>query len=377
MVHKILFVIDNLEFGGGERGFLQLIKKLDRNKYRIHVAATAGGEFNKTINEMDIPIFPVDMSYKYNLQAIKTLSGLINKEKYNIVHSQGARADFFARIAVRFSHRPYLISTIQMPVDGFNVNILKKCVYRILDRILECHVDRFIVVSDRLKRILIDSHRIPPEKIVKIYNGIEVDRFNLDLNDTKATKIRKSLGINGSHTVIGGIGRLTWQKGFKYLMYSVPSIIQNHQKTKILIVGDGPLKNKLIEIAEKLDIKENIIFTGFRNDIDKILAAIDIFVVPSILEGFPMVILESMAMARPIIASNIPGISEQIIADSTGVLVPPEDSVKLGNAIVELLADRTKAKKIGENAREYVENNYSVENMISKTDQLYQSLLNE
>lgn len=375
MVHKILFIIDNLEFGGGERGFLQLIKGLDKQRYNIHVASKPSGKFAESIREMDIPLLPLIMENKYNPIIVGKLTHIINKGKYQIVHSQGARCDFFSRIAVRLSQRPYLISTIQMPVDGFNVNTLRKSVYRFFDRFSEKYVDRFIVVSDVLKSILINSHHIPSDKIVKIYNGVEMARFNLDFCDQKSPKVRKSFGLNSSHTVIGAIGRFTWQKGFKYLIHSIPSIIQNHPRTKFLLVGEGPLKKELEDLAGKLNIKENIIFPGFRNNIDNILSAVDIFVVPSILEGFPMVILEAMAMARPIIASNIPGISEQIINGSTGILVPPKSSEAISKTLTDLIVNQNKAKRIGEKAMAYVNSNFSVEKMVFKTQKIYQELL--
>jgi glycosyltransferase involved in cell wall biosynthesis len=377
MIYKILYVIDNLEFGGGERGFLQLIKGLDRNRYRIHVAALAGGEFYKMLKAMGIQTIAVDMSYKCNRKAVKTLVDLLKEENYNIVHSQGARADFFTRLAVGLSKRSNLICTVQMPADGFNVSIFRKALYRLLDRLTEKYVDGFIVVSNELKRLLIERHRIPPDKIFKVPNGVEIDYFKPDVPATKIEFLREFFGLDKSSVVIGAVGRFCWQKGFDILIRSIPEIAHSNPDLKVILVGAGALKGRLEGLAESLNVLENIVFAGFRRDIKQILAAVDLLVVPSLREGFPMIVLEAMAMAKPIVASDLPGMSEQIVNGETGILVAPKNVDALTYAINELLASRGRANDIGLKARQYVVNNFSFQTMVAKTERVYQNFLAE
>lgn len=377
---KILYVIDNLEYGGGERGFAQVIGRLDQNTYDIWVAAMSGGHFENELRQLDIIIKSVDFTRQFSLKTIFQLVSIMKGGHIQLVHSQGVRADFFARLAAKIAKVPYLVSTVQMPVEGYDVHPLKKSIYIALNQFSEHFVNRFIVVSETLRHTLIERHRIEPEKIVKIYNGIEIDEYKP--NNERGIRIedsglRKEFGFRNDVPVIGTIGRLVWQKGFEYLIKAIPKIVKDLPEAKFLIVGEGPLREKLEELGKRLKVKDNIIFTGFRSDIKEILASIDVLVMPSLLEGLPMVLLEGMAMAKPIVATNIDGISEVLENGKTGLLVPPKDTDTLAEAIIEILNNKRKASHLGQNARKMVEEKFSVEKMVEQIEWVYEGLLNE
>ncbi|MEW6614142.1 MAG: glycosyltransferase family 4 protein [Thermodesulfobacteriota bacterium] len=372
---KILYVIDNLEFGGGEKGFLQIIKGLDKEKYTIYTASKPYGEFGKKLGEMRIHFEPVNMENRFNPFTILKLMRIIKKECVHIVHSQGARADFFSRVAVRGTRRSHLVSTIQMPVEGYDVSILRKKIYRIFDRFSERFVDRFIVVSESLKKTLIDDRRIPLNKVIKIYNGVELDAYTPDVFCQSPSEIRKKLEIKNEIFVIGTIGRMVWQKGFEYLIEAASNVIKEYPEARFLIVGEGPLKGKLKVKSKELRVEDKVIFTGFRTDIKEVLSAIDIIVIPSLLEGFPMITLEAMAMAKPIIATNINGITEQITDGINGILIPPKNPSAIAQAIITLINNREKAKEMGLAARKKVEEEFSIEKMVSEIEKVYFSLM--
>jgi glycosyltransferase involved in cell wall biosynthesis len=375
MSHKILFIIDNLEFGGGERGFLQIIKALNKKRFEVYVGCMPGNEFSEKLDLLGVPLLPLRMKSKYNTFTVVKLAYLIKTKKIDLIHTQGARADFFARIAIKFTHSPFLISTIQMPVDGFNVGIYRKKLYQFFDRFLERYVDRYIVVSDSLKDFLIKTRKIPSNKIAKIYNGIETELYNPNLQIENNTKLKKLLNIvDGTYTVCA-IGRLCWQKGFEYFLKSIPKILRNNDNVKFLVVGSGPLEEQLKSLAQRLKIEDRVIFTGFIDDIRSILKIIDLLVVPSILEGFPMIILEAMAMAKPIIATNIEGITEQIEDSVTGYLVRPGNHEEISEAVMNLINEQEKGNKLGKNAREFVIEKFTIENMVKKVEEVYEELL--
>jgi len=172
------------------------------------------------------------------------------------------------------------------------------------------------------------------------------------------------------------VGRMVWQKGFEYLLECVPEIVNTYSDAKILIVGDGgPLLDGLKALGERLELGKNVIFTGFRSDIKEILSAVDLLVVPSLLEGFPMVTLEAMAMAKPVVATNIDGITEQITDGVDGILVPPKDPSALAKAAIRVLNDKELARSMGLAARKKVEQEFSVEKMISETEKVYLLLM--
>jgi glycosyltransferase involved in cell wall biosynthesis len=368
---SILFVIDGLEFGGGERVFLQLAAGL-KDRYQVFIAATPAREFEKRIKKLNIPFFPVDMSRRTSLKPISQIKNIIKTHKIDVVHSQGARADFFARLASRSVGLSHILCTVAMPVEGFDIGIIRKKAYRFMDYVSQRYVEHFIVVSDSLKQFLIEMKGIPAKQITKIHNGIELDQYN---PDAEFCDLRKEFEMPSNDPLIGAIGRMVWQKGFEYLIHSLPEIIDINPGAKILFVGEGPLKNDLRKLAEDLNVIDNVIFTGFRNDMQSILSSLDILVVPSLLEGFPMVILEGMAMAKPIIAASLPGILEQIESDKTGIIVPPKNSSAISSSIIDLLKNKNKAFRLGRKAREFVLENFTVQKMICKTEQVYQELL--
>jgi len=378
-VSNILFVIDNLTFGGGERVFSQVIRGLNKERFGVFVASSPGGKFEKKVAEVGMKIEPVDMTSRYNLGTISQLKRIIKTKDVQIVHSQGARADFFARIAARIANAPITISSMAMLVEGYDVGILRKNLYVLIDRWTERWVDKFIVLSEALRRALIEGHKIPPEKVVKIYNGIELDEYNPGLKEARSKKleVRRELGLENDVPVIGAIGRLVWQKGFEYLIQAIPKVIEVFPETRFLIVGEGPLKDKLKVKGEKLKVADSIIFAGFRSDIKEILTSVDLLVMPSLLEGLPMVLLEGMAMAKPIVATKIEGITEVLENGKTGLLVLPKNTDSLAEAIIQILNDKTKSNLLGQNARKMVEEKFSVEKMVEQIERLYEGLLKE
>jgi len=376
---KILYVIDNIEFGGGERVFSQIIRGLNKEKFAVFLASNPGGTFEKKLKEVDLKIDPLDMTSRYNIGTISKLKKIIKIKDVQIVHSQGGRADFFARIAARIANVPIIISSMAMLVEGYDVSILRKDLYVLIDRWTERWVNKFIVLSEAMRRSLIERHKIPPENIVKIYNGIEIEEYNPDLKEEKNKKLegKRALGLKNDVPVIGAIGRLVWQKGFEYLIRAAPEVLKKCPEARFLIVGEGPLKNKLILTSEKLNVADRITFTGFRSDIKEILASIDVLAMPSLLEGLPMVLLEAMAMAKPIVATRIDGITEVLENSKTGLLVPAKNSHALAEAIVGILNDKAKANFFGQNAREAAKEKFSVKKMVVQIELAYEKLLHE
>jgi glycosyltransferase involved in cell wall biosynthesis len=370
---KLLFVIDNLQFGGGERVFAQIITRLPRDRCEIYLAAHPNEQLPQAIRPQ-LEFLPTDFSKRFNFSLVPRLSKIIKKNDIQIVHGQGIRAEFYARLASRLAGKSKYVSTIAMPVEGFDVRPVRKKIYSLLDRFSEKFVDRFLVVSDVLKDKMIRGHGIPAERVIRIYNGIEVDHYLPQDQNGSRERIRNEFNIKGNTLFIGAIGRLVWQKGFEYLVQAMPKVLNEFSQTKLLIVGEGSLRNELEALAQKLKIEKHIMFANFRKDVKQILSAIDILIVPSLLEGFPMIILEGMAMAKPIIATRIDGIKEQILDGESGILIPPRDPDAIVEAILRLSADKELSQNLGLEGRRRVENEFTVEKMVSETERVYQSL---
>ena len=374
---NLLYVFDNMEFGGGERVFAQIINRLSSEQYNIMVACLPTGTFIEKIKGSEAQIKSFDMRNRFNFRVILQLSSLIKRERVDIVHSQGARADFFARIAAKLASAPNVVSTVPMPVEGFDVHPIRKLIYIIFSRFSERFVDRFMVVSDALEKIMIEKHGLEPQKVVKIYNGIETDEYCISDEEIayRRSSFRKKSDLGENVPVIGVIGRLVWQKGFKYFIEAIPDVLKEFKDARFLLVGEGELEDELKMKSKKLKLEDKIIFTGFMDDIRDVLASIDIFVIPSLQEGLPVVLLEAMAMKKPIVAANIEGIMEILENSVSGLLVPPRDIKALAEAVINLLKHQDKANQMGLAARRVVEERFGVDTMVQQVKKVYEELL--
>ena len=373
---NILFVMRKQpsEFGGGYRVFLQIMERLSKDTFNIFSCCPFNHEQKERLKASGVRIINTNLDNNPIVSILK-LSKIIRSENIHIVHTQGGRDDFYARVAGRIAKVPVVVNTVATLVEGYDVTFLKKIVYVLCDRLTERFVDQFIVVSESLRKTIIRNHGIQPDKVIKIYNGIELDQYQPHPGSRE--KIRKEFLISEEEFLVGTAGRLVYEKGFEFLIRSVQKVLKTFPKTKFLLVGDGPLKMKLENLARELGIMEYCIFSGFRDDIPEILSSLDLFVLPSILEGHPIVILEAMAMAKPIVASDINGVREQIENGRTGVLVPRGDPQALAEAINQLLKDKSKAKALGMEARKRAEAMFDLKHQIPLYEEVYKQLLYE
>lgn len=370
---RVLYLVENRSFGGGERGFGQLSTNISTDRFQPFVAAHPGGKLEEIVRRAGITFFPVDMSRKVNFKTIGHLSRLISAHQIHIVHSMGARADFFARMACRNNPSTAVVCTVAMLVDGFDVPFPKKAVYKIADSYSAKYVTQYITVSKALKEVLIKKRRIPADKIRVIYNGVELDQYNPNLQISD--EVRQSLEISDDYPIVGTIGRLVYQKGLTYFLEAAQYVNSEKQHVRFVIVGGGPEEGKLKRLAYDLGISHLCTFTGSRFDIAELLSTFDVFVLSSLLEGFPRVVIEAMAMARPIVATDISGVREQLRNNETGLLVPPADSKTLAGAILKILNDRERAERLGQEARKCAERKFNLQFTLTNIEDLYDRIL--
>lgn len=374
MKPKILYVIDNIEFGGGERVLAQLVGAL-KDRYEILFACQPGGLLDERLRQLGVAIRPLDFRRQVSPSRVFLLSSIIREEGVHLVHSMGARADFSARIAARLAGAPVVVSTIAMLVEGYDVPFFKRALYRAGIRLSERLCDGFIAVSNAVRRVLVEGHRISEEKVVTIYNsGVELDVFTP--NARNGFQLKRTLGLDPEGPVVGTIGRLVYQKAQDTFLEAAPLVTQAVPNAQFLIVGEGPLRPALERLAADLGLR-TCCFTGFREDIPSLLSLMDVFALPSILEGFPQVLLEAMAAGRPIVATRIDGVTEVVQHNTTGLLIPPRDPSALAAAITSLLKDQGLAHRLGRGGRKLVEERFTINRIAAEVDRFYTDLLKE
>ena len=369
---RVLYVIENTTFGGGERGFGQLSTGLNRDRFQTSVAAHPGGKLEEIARQARVPFFPVDMSRKLNLKTVGDLSRLISGKGFHVVHSMGARADFFARLACRKRHSAAVVCTVAMLVEGFDVGPFRRMVYKAADSYSARYVTQYIAVSEALKERLITERKIPANKINVIYNGVNLEQYKPNLNSSE--EVRNSLAIENESPVVGTVGRLVCQKGFTYLLEAARLVYSENDQVRFVIVGCGPEEASLKQLAKSLSISDICMFVGERFDVPEFLAAFDVFVLSSILEGLPRVVIEAMAMARPIVATDIDGVREQLRNNHTGLLVPPADPKALAEAILRMLEDKERAESFGRRARKAAEQLFDLKHTLNSVETLYEKV---
>jgi glycosyltransferase involved in cell wall biosynthesis len=233
---------------------------------------------------------------------------------------------------------------------------LKARLYGYINNRISRRFDRIIAVSDDIRR----QRSACPEsaKIVTIHNAVDMSRV---IPSRPAGAVRKDLGIGDSQPVIGAIGRMVPIKGFDRFLLAARVIASRRPDVVFLLVGDGPKQSEYEQLAKSLGLEHQVRFLGFRDDIWDIVNCLDLFVMTSHHEGIPLILLEAMALKRPVVAMSVGGIPEVVEHDVSGILVRPGDNESVANACLDLIAQTDRALKIGEGARRRVEKEFSIE----------------
>ena len=369
---KILHLISSAGFFGAENVVIELAKQLLASNYEpiigvfnnIHNNHTEIADVAKSYN-LKVKLFTCNG--QFDLKTIMTIRNFIKKNDILIIHSHGYKSNFYALMANLYNKNLSSITTCHLWTQAS----FKNRIYESLDKKWLNRFDRIVTVSDELMDEVL-TRRISESKVTTIYNGIDLDRFNdvFNIND-----IRKKLNIPSHFKVIGTIGRLNEQKGHVFIIESAPQILKAFPDTIFVIVGDGYLKQTLQEKVVDAKLEKNFIFTGIYKNIPEILAAMDIFILPSLAEGLPMALLEAMAAKKPIIASKVGSIPDVIIPNETGLLIEPRDVSSLEKSIIELLNDKNKAARLAENGYKTIINKFSSKIMAKKYLDIYETLL--
>jgi glycosyltransferase involved in cell wall biosynthesis len=370
---RIVYVVDNISFRGGERTFLQLVSGLPRSRYEVAVACSPGGPFVERLHDLGVPVIAAEMRQRRRLDTVLSLAREFRRRGPHIVHTQG-RGDPFGRVAARLARVPAVVSTAAAIGGRYRVEERwRRTLYRLIDFTTDRLVDRFIVVNRGAVDVLAGRHRVPPARIAVIPNGVEIERF--DPGRVTRGAWRHRLGVPEDGFLIGGLGRLTWEKGFPDLIKAVASI--QSPDVWLVIAGDGPDWEELRAQARALDVSARVLLPGFIDDVPGWLADLDLFVLPSHQEGHPVALLEAMAMALPVVATDIPGVGDTVTDGVDGHVVPAADPAVLAEAIKRVGSDPEGAGRLGRNARKKVEREFTARGMVRRTAALYEGLLAE
>ncbi len=363
----MLYVIWSLQAGGAERVVADLARRLDRRRFRPLVAClNFKGQLAAPLEAEGIPVFALDKRPRLDLRVLARLVTLMRRERVDVVHTHLWTSSLWGRLAALLARVPVRV------VTEHNLDTWRRAWHLAADRLLARATDDFIFVSEAVAQFYRSRLGLPPGRGRVVLNAVE--RPPLDrLPDARAA--RAALGLDGARHVVGAVGRLEERKGHAFLLEAMKRVVEAEPGARGLIVGDGKERERLTSLAERLGLGDRVRLVGYWPDLAEALAAIDVFVLPSLMEGHPLAILEAMATARPIVATAVGGTAEAIDDGVNGILVPPADPEALAGAILGLLRDPDRGSRLGQAARKTLEEKFSLEASVRANEEVYLACL--
>ncbi len=377
-----LFYTFDIEAGGGglSRFAIELGKKLDARRFEVILVSLGyfdtplGQNRIRQLNDEGFHSFEAAVwddhhPYASFYRAYRNLYKILSHQSIDIIHSHSEYTDITALMLKISGVAPIILRTVHY---GYHEEWARKPLRRaILTNFLypllfNAEIGINQANTDRLNHRWVA--RLLNREALKIYNAIPLERFENLQVDREVKK--NSLGIPRDAIIIGSVGRLTEQKGYCYLIEAAPTVLQEYPNAYFLIVGDGHLKQELIEQANARGISSHVIFTGARTDVEELLQCMDLFVSSSLWEGLPTVILEAMACRVPVVATNIPGTNELVLDRINGWLAPAKDSRALGEIIIHALRDSQLWSKITAEAEQTIRN-FAIDSIAKEYEDLY------
>jgi len=365
---KVLQVLPRLDYGGVERGTVEIAYALAQSGSKPYVAS-AGGRLVSEIEKIGGVHFHLPIGSKNPILALSCISPLkrfLQKEKIQIVHARSRVPAWIAYLATR-STPCHFITTAH---GYYRPHLLSRSM--ILG-------EKIIAVSHPVADYLIRKFRVPPHKIVLIPRGINLNEFTPP-TEQESARIREQLGIPKDAFVAGMVGRLSPVKGHPVFLKALSLLHQKNYPIYAVIVGDArghfAYKNSLLNLVKAFHLTEFVRFTGFTENVSLHLSILDAVVVPSTVpEAFGRSALEAMAIKKPVVASAHGGILDVVIPDVTGFLFPPGDALSLADALQELFQNPEKAKTMGDAGYHRALQHFTLQQFTQKTLETYSSLL--
>lgn len=367
---KILHVIDSLGIGGMERVVIDVANGLDPARFeQVVCCLSRRGEAADQLLD-GVRCIDLGKGDKADRLMPLKLAGVIRRERPDIVHSQSwsgvdtALAKLMTP-GVKLVHSEHGRNYPHWRKQPLMRRLARRGVYQLADAVF--------AISAEVRDFYAGQTGFPAGRMKVIHNGIDVRR----IDEADASGIREELGIAPDDFVFGTVARLDLTKDTITLMraFAAVTLPRRDPKLKLLIVGDGEERSRLEEFVKMLSLNRAVIFTGMRRDVPQLLKAMDVFTLSSVSEGMPLTVLEAMAAQLPVVATEVGALPELVEEGKTGFLVPIRHAVAMADKLEEFLANRQLAKSFGEAARQKVEREFALEQMLRSYAELYQSVL--
>lgn len=364
----ILHTIETAGPGGAETVLLRLAAGLDPSRFRSLALLPHEGWLSNRLRESGVPVFYADSRSWHDLHLPREMKRLIERERVDLIHSHLPGQNFYGCLAGLLTGRKSVVTyhgAFELArAVGWKGTVRLAAVRRM--------ADAAVVVCDYVGALLRRAH-FPSRKIVRIYNGIEVGKFGVVSDD----RLRRELHLSPRTRLVGTVANLRGPKGYEFLIRAARSVVDCSPETHFISVGDidPVIGQPLFALVDRLGLTDRFHFLGFRKDVPEVLSALDVFVLASVSEGFPLVALEAMAAGKPVVMTRSGGQQEVVDDGFTGLLIPPADAGALARGIEELLADPERAAEMAGRARAKAQAEFTLEKMLGQHEALYERLL--
>jgi glycosyltransferase involved in cell wall biosynthesis len=366
--HTILHTIDSGGPGGAETVLLTLATRLDPARFRSLVLLPPGPWLNEKLREHQVPIFEVGWKNWHDFRGPLAMARIVKQEKVDLIHSHLPGQNFYSCVVGDLTGCKTLV-TYHGAVEFNDATRMRRA---FMLWYVRKSADGVIVVCDYVRNMM-KAMGFPLEALHRIYNGIDPRPFAVP----ETRRLHDELQLAKDIKFVGVIANVRRSKGYDYFVRAARMVADRVSGVRFLAVGDvnEEVAAPIVHLVEELHLKDKFHFLGFRHDVPQVLAELDVFVLSSTSEGFPLATLEAMAAGKPMVVTDCGGPREVVDDGVTGYLVPPADANALAQKIIALLEDSSKARALGSNARAKVLSQFTLDTMVKEYEKLYEAQL--
>jgi glycosyltransferase involved in cell wall biosynthesis len=383
---RVLRVIARLNLGGPALHVAYLSAGLEERGYETTLVAGSLGKGEgsmayvaeqKGVEIVTIPDLSREISPLHDLRAAQRLAGIIRSMQPHILHTHTAKAGAVGRTAAMLAgdaRPPIVVHTFHGHVLRGYFGPVRSRFFRMLERGLARSSTALVAVSPEVRDDLVALGVAPRDKFTVIRLGVELEQRVAFTDETRA-RARRMLGVPGDRFIVGWIGRMTAVKRADDILLAFKRLRRGGTDACLCLVGDGPDRDEVEELAHDLGVVRDCLFLGYQHDVAPFYAAFDALVLPSANEGTPVSAIEALAAGRPVVATRVGGVPDVVRDGVDGFLVDPGDVASVAARLAELAADPARAREMGEAGRTRVRERYSVGRLVDDVDRLYRELL--
>jgi glycosyltransferase involved in cell wall biosynthesis len=342
MPTRVLHVLNTLETGGAEYLVLNLARCVDRSRFELAVCSMEGdGDLGEQFRRLGFETFFLDRRKGLDPTLTPKLARLIRRERVDVVHTHNVAPWLYSAPAARLSGADLCHTEHSTLLPGQTALMRAERVLGLLTKAVICD-------GEQVRRQLVDDQRLSPRNVVTIYNGVDTELYGRPVD---AAAGRRALGLSGEAPVVGTVARLQPVKDQVTLLEAFSAVAARLPAARLVLVGEGPARPALERRAAFPDLAGRVLFLGRRTDVATLLPLFDLFVLSSLSEGLPLTLLEAMAAGLACVSTAVGAISEVILQESTGLLVPARDPAALAQALERLLRDEARRRTMGQAGR--------------------------